>query len=272
MSAETGIVPAPWARTARTAPRDIAIVPLDRVRPRSRAVAVGCFDGVHRGHRRVVDGCDTVLTFDPHPLAVLRPEAAPLLLTDRANQARRLAASGVREIVVVPFDAAWAAMSAAEFVDVVLVDLLRARLVSVGANFRFGAFGHGGGATLAADPRFTTRVTPLVTAGAETVSSSRIRALVTAGNVRRAAHLLGEPHVQPALRRGAGLRFASGLAVPRTGEYSVLVDGVPSRWRAGGSGDPGTGDTRASSGDPVEVTFLSRITDQLPVDPDGPGS
>jgi riboflavin kinase / FMN adenylyltransferase len=237
----------------------LEVTPLDRARPRSRAVAVGSFDGVHRGHRWVVDGCDTVLTFDPHPLAVLRPGGVPPLLTDRTHQARRLAASGVREIVVVPFDATWAAMPAAEFVDVVLVNLLRARLVSVGANFRFGASGRGSGATLAADPRFTTRVVPLAAAGGETVSSSRIRALVAAGNVGQAAHLLGEPHVQPALRRGTDLRFASDLAVPRTGRYSVLVDGVPACWRATGPTDAIAGDAHATAGDPVEVTFLSRI-------------
>jgi riboflavin kinase/FMN adenylyltransferase len=256
MSPETGtaLALAPEASAARAAP-SIAITPLDRVRPRSRAIAVGCFDGVHRGHRRVVDGCDTVLTFDPHPLAVLRPDQAPPLLTDRTHQARRLAASGIREIVVVPFDATWAAVPAAEFVDAVLVKLLRARLVSVGANFRFGASGRGSEATLAADPRFTTRVVPLAAAGGETVSSSRIRALIAAGNVGQAAHMLGEPHVQPALRQGTDLRFASDLAVPRAGRYSVLVDGVPGHWQA----DAVPGDTDANAGAPVEVTFLSRI-------------
>lgn len=233
----------------------LAVTPLGRVQPHSRAVAVGFFDGVHRGHQRVVDGCDTVLTFDPHPLAVLRPDGAPPLLSDRAHQAGRLAARGIREIVVVPFDATWAAMPAAEFVDVVLVNLLRARLVSVGANFRFGAGGRGSGATLAADPRFTTRVVPLAATASGPVSSSRIRALVAAGDVGQAALLLGEPHVQPARRHGTDLRFPSHLAVPRTGRFAVLVDGVPGCWRAGTTPE----DPDVNAGDPVEVAFLSRI-------------
>src|SRR5690606_21887242 len=111
---------------------------LPDVAPRPRRVAVGEFDGVHLGHRAVIAGADTVLTFEPHPLAVVRPEVAPRLLTSLELKAQLLAGLGVRELVVIPFDAAFARRSAEEFIDHVLVERLGATHVSVGDNFRFG--------------------------------------------------------------------------------------------------------------------------------------
>ena len=104
---------------------------------RSRRVAVGTFDGVHLGHREVIRGADTVLTFDPHPTTVIRPGAAPKLLTDPARKAQLIGSLGVEELVVIAFDAAFAARSAQDFVDDVLVGALGATHVSVGENFRF---------------------------------------------------------------------------------------------------------------------------------------
>ena len=89
------------------------ITPLDAAAPRPRRVAVGEFDGVHLGHRAVIEGTDTVLTFDPHPLAVIRPEAAPKLLTTLERKAELVAALGVEELVVIPFDERFAQRSAA---------------------------------------------------------------------------------------------------------------------------------------------------------------
>src|SRR5256884_2259427 len=88
---------------------------------RPRKVAVGEFDGVHLGHREVIRGSDTVLTFDPHPVAVIRPEAAPKLLTSTPVKADLVAELGVEEMVVIPFDPEFAACSAQEFIDAVLV-------------------------------------------------------------------------------------------------------------------------------------------------------
>ena len=108
-------------------------------KPRPRRVAVGEFDGVHLGHRAVIAGSDTVLTFEPHPLTVTHPERAPKLLTGLDVKADLVAGIGVRELVVIPFDDRFAQQSAQDFIDHVLVDAAAGdKQVSVGENFRFG--------------------------------------------------------------------------------------------------------------------------------------
>ncbi len=168
---------------------------LDEVAPRPRRVAVGTFDGVHLGHREVIRGADTVLTFDPHPAAVLHPGGAPRLLTSLERKAELIARLGVAELVLIPFDEAFAARSAQDFVDEVLVGRLGATHVAVGENFSFGHRAQGTPQMLAADGRFATRVVRLLEAGGEVVSSTRIRALVAAGAVEEAGVLLGDPFV-----------------------------------------------------------------------------
>src|ERR1700685_3850612 len=88
--------------------------------PRPRRLAVGEFDGVHLGHREVIRGSDTVLTFEPHPLRVIRPEATPRLLTSLDAKAELIAQLGVEELVVIPFDDGFAHQSPDEFVDHIL--------------------------------------------------------------------------------------------------------------------------------------------------------
>jgi riboflavin kinase/FMN adenylyltransferase len=192
---------------------------LPDVAPRPRRVAVGEFDGVHLGHRAVIAGSDTVLTFEPHPLAVIRPEAAPKLLTSLERKAELVAALGVEELVVIPFDAAFSQRSAQEFLDEVLVGRLRATHVSVGENFRFGHGAQGDTRLLAADERFETRVVPLVEVEGEVVSSSHVRGLVLAGEVEHAAAFLGAPfalhgEVVTGDRRGRELGFPTANLVP----------------------------------------------------------
>src|SRR3954470_15181225 len=126
--------------------------------PRPRRVAVGEFDGVHLGHRAVIGDADTVLTFDPHPRAVVAPDAAPKLLTPLPVKADIVSGLGVRELVVIPFDGAFAAQSPQAFVDDVLVGTLGATEVRVGENFRFGHRALGDVDLLRADDRFTTTV------------------------------------------------------------------------------------------------------------------
>src|SRR5215210_6479895 len=111
---------------------------LPDARPRPRRVAVGEFDGVHLGHRAVIADADTVLTFDPHPRAVVAPDAAPKLLTSLEVKADLLRGLGVEELVVIPFDRTFAAQSPQEFIYEVLVGTLQATEVAVGENFRFG--------------------------------------------------------------------------------------------------------------------------------------
>src|SRR5829696_10334684 len=99
---------------------------LPDARPRERHLAVGEFDGVHLGHREVIGGADTVLTFEPHPLAVIRPEAAPKLLTRLDAKAELVDSLGVEELVIIPFDKRFASLDAAAFIDTVLVAKLDA--------------------------------------------------------------------------------------------------------------------------------------------------
>jgi riboflavin kinase / FMN adenylyltransferase len=192
---------------------------LSEVRERPRRVAVGEFDGVHLGHREVIRGSDTVLTFEPHPLQVIRPEAAPKLLTSLEAKAELIADLGVDELVVIPFDQGFAHQTPEEFADHILVERLRATHVSVGENFRFGHKAAGDPAQLATDERFETRVVPLVEVDGEIVSSSHIRGLVAAGEVELAARFLGAPfqlrgEVVTGDRRGRTLGFPTANIVP----------------------------------------------------------
>jgi riboflavin kinase/FMN adenylyltransferase len=211
---------------------------LSEVAPRPRRVAVGEFDGVHLGHREVIAGSDTVLTFEPHPLSVIRPQATPKLLTGLERKAELIADLGVRELVVIEFDEHFAAQSPAHFVDHVLVERLGATHVSVGENFRFGHLAAGDTALLAGDDRFDTRVVTLVEVDGEIVSSSHIRALVSAGDVAHAARFLGAPFqlsgvVVEGDRRGRTLGFPTANIVPDDeyvcpghGVYAARADGV----------------------------------------------
>jgi riboflavin kinase/FMN adenylyltransferase len=162
---------------------------------RARRVAIGTFDGVHMGHREVIRGCDTVLTFDPHPLSVVRPEAAPKLLTTFNVKRDIIAGLGVEELVVIPFDEGYREKSAREFIEEILIDQLSAVEVSVGENFRFGKEAKGDTGMLRARSEFKTRVAPLVEVDGEAVSSTQIRALVAAGEVDAAARMLGGPFI-----------------------------------------------------------------------------
>lgn len=213
------------------------ITKLSDVEPRPRRVAVGEFDGVHLGHREVIRGSDTVLTFEPHPLQVVRPEAAPKLLTSFPIKADLITSLGVEELVVIPFDRRFAEQSPQEFIDHVLVDRLHATHVSVGENFRFGHRAVGDPQTLTSDPRFETRVVALVEIDGEIVSSSHIRALVQAGEMEAAARMLGAPfqirgQVVAGDRRGRELGFPTANIVPDEalvhpghGVYVALADG-----------------------------------------------
>src|SRR5436190_23759158 len=158
----------------------------DLTERRERRVAVGTFDGVHVGHREVIRGCDTVLTFDPHPMTVVRPEAAPKLITPFNVKRDIIAGLGVEELVVIPFDDEFREKTAEQFIDEVLIDKLGAIEVSVGENFNFGKKAAGNVAMLRARSEFKTRVAPLVEVDGEAVSSTQIRALVAAGDVGKA--------------------------------------------------------------------------------------
>ena len=223
----------------------IEVTQLPEVEPRPRHVAIGTFDGVHRGHQAVIDDADTVLTFDPHPLEILHPASLPKLIMPFNVKRDVIDGLGVRELVVIPFDADFAKRSAEEFVEDVLIARLGAEKVSVGENFRFGAKAKGDPAMLAGRSEFETRVVPLVEVDGETVSSTRIRALVAAGNMEGARHCLGAPfmvegEVVGGDQRGRELGFPTAnivpddrLAIPGHGVYAAFADGVPAAVNVG---------------------------------------
>src|ERR1700752_1007357 len=105
----------------RTARSPLVVNIADAEQRRRTGIAIGFFDGVHVGHRAVIGGCETVLTFDRHPMTVLAPAHAPKLLMDLEHRIARLATLGVREVVLISFDRTWASLSASEFIDRVLV-------------------------------------------------------------------------------------------------------------------------------------------------------
>jgi riboflavin kinase/FMN adenylyltransferase len=195
-----------------------------------RSVAVGTFDGVHRGHVRVIDAArraglrTSVLTFDPHPRAVLGGSVELLATLDRRLEL--LAAEGVEDVLVLRFDDELAGLSPQEFAERMLRGI-DAEVVAAGETFRFGR-GREGDLALLDRLGFDVRRVPLV----ENVSSSRIRELVHAGEVGRAARLLGRPpEVEGIVVRGDGrgrelgfptanLDVPEGLLVPPDGVYA----------------------------------------------------
>lgn len=198
------------------------ITALADVHPRPRTIAIGMFDGVHLGHRAVIDGADTVVTFDPHPMAVLRPQSVPGQLTTLEQKAEILGALGVQELVLVPFTQETAALTATEFVDEVIVARLDARGVRIGENFRFGRAALGTPDLLAADSRFDTTVVPVLTVDGDVVSSTRIRRLIGEGDVGAAARLLESPYtlsgtVVQGEQRGRTLGFPTANLLPPPG-------------------------------------------------------
>lgn len=188
--------------------------------PRPRRIAIGTFDGVHLGHRAVISEFDTVLTFDPHPSLVVHPASAPQLLTDLDRKAQLVESLGVQELVVIPFDGAFAKQTAQEFIDHVLLEQLGATAISVGDNFHFGAKAQGTAAMLEADGRFDVRVVELLEFAGAPVSSTRIRNLIAdEGDVAAAAELLGSNFrlrgtVVHGDKRGRELGFPTANIVP----------------------------------------------------------
>jgi riboflavin kinase/FMN adenylyltransferase len=224
---------------------NMRVTSLPDAEPRPRKVAIGTFDGVHLGHQAVIEGADTVLTFDPHPLEVLHPAATPKLIMPFAVKRDVIEGLGVQELVVIPFDKGVAQQSAEDFVSHVLLEALDAKQVSVGENFRFGAKAQGDPAMLEAHSEFETRVVPLVEVDGEIVSSTRIRALVAAGDMEGARHCLGAPFMVEGTvvkgdQRGRELGFPTAnivpddrLAIPGHGVYAAFADGVPAAVNVG---------------------------------------
>jgi riboflavin kinase/FMN adenylyltransferase len=278
-----------------------ALIPLhgpsDAQRP--TAIALGSFDGLHRGHRRVIaaitesgataDGVvPTVVSFWPHPREVLHGETR-LRLHLPEEQLQLLAPLGIRQLVLLPFDAALAALQPAEFVARVLAEQLQARRVAVGENFRFGA-GRVGGVhdlmRLGAEHDIAVTVVPMVGEGAERMSSSRIRAALAAGDLAEAARLLEHPyrlHGRVVAGRGLGrtlgwptanLQVDGRKFLPLEGVYAARAWLVADR--AGGeAGDGESGDVGAANVESANVEALAAVMNLGPqptVDPLAPSA
>ena len=224
------------------------------------AVTIGFFDGVHLGHRVVIGEVrrlaaelgarSAVVTFDRHPAAVVRPETAPMLLTDLDQRLELLAAAGIDYALVVQFDEARSKESAEDFVENELVSCLGARAVVVGADFHFGHGRRGNVALLhemGANHGFEVDGIELVASGAKgarAVSSTAIREALAKGDLDDANRMLGRPHevrglVQEGDRRGRDLGFpTANVAVPA--QIRLPADGIYAGWfvRADGSEHP----------------------------------
>jgi riboflavin kinase/FMN adenylyltransferase len=212
-------------------------------------VTIGVFDGVHRGHQRIITRTAAtaarlglpmvVITFDPHPAEVIRPGSHPALLCTPARRAELLAGLGADVVCLLPFTAEFSRLGPEEFARSVLVDRLRTAAVVVGENFRFGHRAAGDVALLAELGEkydFTVEGMPLLGAGGATISSSGIRQKLAAGDVAGAAGGLGRVHrvegvVVPGHRRGKALGFptANLRTFPHT---AIPADGVYAGWLA----------------------------------------
>jgi riboflavin kinase/FMN adenylyltransferase len=223
----------------------IAVNSLPAAAQRPREIAIGTFDGVHVGHRKVIRGADTVLTFDPHPLSVIHPEAAPKLIMPFEIKRDVIEGLGVEELVIIPFDEDFSTIEAEEFCSRILIETLGATRVSVGENFRFGKKAKGDPEMLRGHDEFETQVVPLIEVGGETVSSTRIRALVAAGDVEGAMRCLGAPFLLEGTvvegdKRGRTLGFPTANVVPSEeyvypghGVYAAFANGVPAAVNVG---------------------------------------
>jgi riboflavin kinase / FMN adenylyltransferase len=223
--------------------------PGDSSTGRASAVTIGAYDGVHLGHRLVIERvrrvaaeqglASAVVTFDQHPAAVVRPESAPRLLTDLEQKLELLASTGVDYVLVVRFDQNRSEESAVDFVREVLVGCLETRAVVVGHDFHFGYKRRGDVALLqhmGAELGFDVTGLRLFPGGPDghPISSTRIRELLASGAVGEAAGLLGRPHqvrgmVNHGDHRGRQLGFpTANVAVP--GSIALPADGVYAGW------------------------------------------
>jgi riboflavin kinase/FMN adenylyltransferase len=269
---------------------------------RRGAVAIGNFDGIHRGHAALlaelrrqaeeINGPAIALTFDPHPIELLRPGQTPPRLTTAEDRTRLLIELGADHVLILRATHELLALRAAEFFTQVIQERLDARALVEGTNFRFGHGREGDVTTLArlcepAGIRLMV-VPPVILDGSE-VSSSRIRAALAGGNVREAASLLGRPYRLHGLvgcgqRRGQKLGFPTAnleqmrTLVPGEGVYAVRVPHEGKMWPAAANlgPNPTFGENARKVeihligfqgdlyGRPLAVDFLDRLRDTRP--------
>ena len=214
------------------------------------SVAIGIFDGVHRGHQEILaeaakHGPVTVLTFDPHPTSIFAPERTPSALVSLADRIALLKANGAADVVVLPFTREFAAKSPDEFIRDILVNELRATHVTVGANFTFGHKAAGNVEYLKAHADgFKVSAVQLEEDRGSAISSTRIRTLIVDGDIERANELLtrsfylkgpvvhGEARGRTIGYPTANLQLAENATVPADGVYAGWLSVGDNRWQA----------------------------------------
>lgn len=215
--------------------------------PRGSILSIGNFDGVHLGHQAVLEHVvrraearsvpSCVMTFDPHPVKLLRPAQAPQLVTTLEQRLELIAGTGIQHALLVPFTHRLARMEAADFVRQVLVDRLQVREVYIGNNFRFGADRRGDVDLLVAMGRelgFDAGAAPVLSRGGDVVSSTRVRRAIGDGRMEEVAETLGRIHfVDGAVLEGKRLGRRLGFPtlnlsvdnelIPANGVYVTAV-------------------------------------------------
>lgn len=214
------------------------------------SVAIGIFDGVHRGHQEILaeaakHGAVTVLTFDPHPTSIFAPERTPTALVNLGDRIELLKENGASDVVVLPFTREFAAMSPDAFITEVLVNQLAATHVTVGANFTFGHKAAGNVDYLKEHAQgFGVSAVHLQEDRGSAISSTRIRTLIVDGDVERANEMLTRPFylrgpVVHGEKRGrtigyptANMGLADNATIPADGVYAGWLTVGDHRWQA----------------------------------------
>ena len=215
-------------------------------------VVIGNFDGVHKGHQQILNHAKEIagdekivaLTFDPHPVSIFAPERTPTLLTILSDKIELLKIHNADQVAVIKFTKEFAAMSPEEFVNKVLVEQLKATTVIVGQNFTYGFKAGGNVQSLAQHTEFETIVLGLQSNAEEAISSTRIRAAITNGDVESAREMLTRPHrldgiVVHGEKRGreigyptANLGNIDSQTIPADGVYAGWLTVGIDRWPA----------------------------------------
>src|SRR5580704_2815877 len=252
------------------------------------AITIGNFDGVHKGHRQIMQRVraiarehgwkSAVLTFDPHPSKLVAPARAPRLLTTPEQRARVMLEQGIDEVLILPFTAEIAKLTPEEFVREILADKLNARAVLVGDNFRFGHRAAGDAETmeeLGGKYSFSTEIVGAISVRGRVISSSEIRRRIEAGNVALACRLLGRPYaLQGRVVHGEGRGSKQTVptlnldtqaeVLPKTGVYVTRTreSNGPRNWPS--ITNIGQRPTFNSQGITIETYLLSSLDGEPP--------
>jgi riboflavin kinase/FMN adenylyltransferase len=251
-------------------------------------ITIGNFDGVHIGHRQIMrrvvtlarerDCIPAVLTFDPHPARVLAPDRAPKLLMTIDQRLRGMEAEGIEAVLLIPFSVEFAALTPEEFVEQVLVRTLKARVVLVGDDFRFGYRQAGNIDTLresGARSGFILEAFQGIERRGERASSTLIRKLVVEGAVSRACRMLGAPFaLEGAVVKGQGIGSKQTVptlnlepaneVLPKTGVYVTRTLDLKSNRQWNSITNVGYRPTFDGEGLTVETFLLGPLADAQP--------